>query len=85
MKKPPSNSSIEAVALRKAALAFAAHSTTESGDDQDRQGQRLNAALMRAAEKYAARVLSSEMQAYIETSPEGGGVEVAIDRLRDGR
>lgn len=55
MKKPPENFSVEATALRKAAIAWAHHTAKES---DDREGNRLNRALMFAAIRYAARVVT---------------------------
>lgn len=51
--KHPTNTSKEAVALRKAAIAFADHVRKPARDPHDRVGARLNGALLRAARAYA--------------------------------
>lgn len=53
MKPPACNTHPSAVRLREAALAFAKHAATEPKDDKDKEGQRLNRALLAAAIKYA--------------------------------
>ena len=57
---PPANASKEAVALRKAAFAFTEHRPI-GGDDNDRAGMALNRALLRAALRYAAVAVASEV------------------------
>lgn len=58
MKMPPENTSPEAIALREAAAAFARHLGRPSRDDHDREGQRRNRALLSAAIRYTARVVT---------------------------
>lgn len=55
LKPPPLNTSKEAVALRTAAAAWA-EPRGIVGDPHDREGQRRNRALLKAALKYAAAV-----------------------------
>lgn len=55
MKKPPENTSPEAAALRKAAIAWARHTAK---DASDREGNRLNRVLLFAAIRYTARVVT---------------------------
>lgn len=58
LKEPPLNTSPEAVALRKAAQAFATHDCYwERCNSEDRKGQQVNRALLKAALRYADAVI----------------------------
>lgn len=55
---PPEERSAEAVALREAAAAWGENLHREPRDDEDSDSKRLNRALLFAALRYAARVVS---------------------------
>jgi len=58
VKAPPENTSPEAIALREAALEWGQYLHDDPLDDQDRAGQRRNRALLFAAIRYTARVVT---------------------------
>ena len=60
MKRPPANASIQAIALRVAAINFGRHVDDEldqltSPDVADVEGQKRNRALLRAARAYTKK------------------------------
>lgn len=73
---PPQNTSKAAVALRTAAFAFVKQADSvdyASGDPNDRRGQRLNRALLRAAMAYglAAAPIVSEVTEVLQDIDDG--------------
>lgn len=76
MKKPPLNTSPEAVRLRNAAAAWGKSLEHESLDDEDREGQRLNRELLRAACAYHNAV-QADAGIRLAPPPKGQGHDAA--------